>query len=184
MKQRPLFDWSPDAVRQKNGIGSHPRLVLRDRVCPTCGKEFQPRFGQQTYCTSRCRRASSYDRDYALRHRERLTRQAREWSQKNPSRVLNAHLKRNYGITLDEFNRMLTEQGGGCAICGAREGKGKGNGVRLHVDHDHVTGKARGLLCGTCNRGIGQLGDDLERVLAAVRYLQRGREPKKESESA
>jgi hypothetical protein len=112
-----------------------------------------------------------------------LTTQAREWREKNQSRVLDAHFQRSYGITLEEYNRMLAEQGGGCGICGARKG-GKYEGERLHVDHDHATGRARGLLCGKCNRGIGQLDDDIERVLAAVRYLQRVREPKKESESA
>lgn len=125
----------------------------------------------------------NYQKEYRAKHLDRHRILTAEWRKKNPERHLDLHLRRSYGITLFEYNRMLTEQGGGCGICGARESRSKGQGVRLHVDHDHETGTARGLLCDTCNRGIGQLGDDLERVLAAVRYLERAKKLKKESES-
>lgn len=105
--------------------------------------------------------------------RAKRTAYAAKWRDKNPDRVLAAQLRRNYGISLEDFNRMLIAQGGCCAICGRRKGGSRNQGVRLHVDHDHATGKPRGLLCGRCNRGIGQLGDDPRRVRAALRYLQR-----------
>jgi hypothetical protein len=187
MKQRTLFDWTPDVVRQKHGIRSRPRVLLRERSCERCGKDYRPTRKDQRFCNANCRKAGpEYNRAWRLAHRERHTAQVREWQAQNKLRMFDAHLKRTYGITVADFNRMLAEQGGGCGICGTRVGGSKNQGVRLHVDHDHETGEARGLLCGTCNRGIGQLGDDLERVLAAVRYLQRGREKtkKKASESA
>lgn len=74
-----------------------------------------------------------------------------------------------YGLTAAGFRKLLAEQGGGCAICGATAANA--NGGRLVVDHDHETGKVRGLLCGGCNTGIGLLGDDAQRVLAAAWYL-------------
>ena len=60
---------------------------------------------------------------------------------------------------------MVEERDGRCDIC-ARIPAG-----RLHIDHNHATGKIRGLLCGTCNRGIGSLGDSVELLKAALRYL-------------
>jgi hypothetical protein len=104
---------------------------------------------------------------------ERHAREMRTWREQNATRTLANHLRRNYGITLDEYNRMLIAQGGCCGICGKRKGGGRGQSTRLHVDHDHATGKARGLLCGTCNRGIGQFNDNPRLVRAAVRYLER-----------
>lgn len=65
---------------------------------------------------------------------------------------------------------MLASQGGGCAICQKPDGEGKD---RLHLDHDHETGKARGLLCGPCNRGIGMLRDDPALVRKALDYLEK-----------
>lgn len=53
------------------------------------------------------------------------------------------------GVTDEEYARMLAAQGGGCAICGA-----KPKTRRLHVDHDHASGKVRGLLCHRCNRAL------------------------------
>lgn len=82
-----------------------------------------------------------------------------------------------YGITQRDYDRMLAEQGGGCAICGATE---SGKGSRLHVDHDHSCcpdairscGRCvRGLLCMKCNQGLGQFGDDANLLLTAVVYL-------------
>jgi hypothetical protein len=71
-----------------------------------------------------------------------------------------------YGLTVEDFDRMLAEQGGVCAIC-SREHE------RMCVDHCHETGKVRGILCSPCNRAIGQLGDTVEHVQRAVTYLMR-----------
>ena len=78
------------------------------------------------------------------------------------------NLKRNYGITLEDYDRMLEEQEGKCKICGTTEPNGKG---RFHVDHNHDTQEVRGLLCHNCNRGIGYLRDDVSIILKALEYL-------------
>lgn len=79
--------------------------------------------------------------------------------------------RRLYGITPEDYDRMLAEQGGCCAVCGSDKPGGKPpRDVRFHVDHCHVTGKARGLLCVSCNVHIGWL----ERKQAAVAaYLEK-----------
>lgn len=79
-----------------------------------------------------------------------------------------AMLIRKYGITAEQYAEMLFLQGGVCAIC---KGPGKAYG-RLHVDHNHETGRIRGLLCNTCNAGLGQLRDDVELLRAAIAYLE------------
>ena len=76
-------------------------------------------------------------------------------------------LKRRYGITLEQYEAMLESQNGKCAIC-------KGDcltGRNLAVDHDHETGKVRGLLCSKCNQGLGQL-NNIELLQRAIDYLK------------
>jgi len=73
---------------------------------------------------------------------------------------------RSYGITVEDYNRMLEEQNGGCYICGQQD-----SNRALSIDHDHNTGKVRGLLCSNHNRALGLMGDDPEIVLAAHKYL-------------
>jgi hypothetical protein len=65
---------------------------------------------------------------------------------------------RLYGLTLDEYDALVARQNGLCAICG--EPPIKGRGRRLVVDHDHQSGRIRGLLCGACNVAIGYLRED------------------------
>lgn len=76
---------------------------------------------------------------------------------------------RQYGITQDDYEALFAEQAGKCAICGASEAGGWGG--MLPVDHDHETGAVRGLLCHNCNGGLGQFGDDPDRLIAAAMYL-------------
>lgn len=75
---------------------------------------------------------------------------------------------REFGITEDDYQTMLIQQGGLCAICGGSNGE-----RRLAVDHDHKTGKVRGLICGHCNLGIGLLQDDTSILEKAITYLKR-----------
>ncbi len=79
-------------------------------------------------------------------------------------------LKHKYGITVDQYDQLLAEQGGGCAICGVAGPEAARWGV-LVVDHDHETGKVRGLLCSNCNCAIGLLGDSPELLTKAAGYL-------------
>lgn len=79
------------------------------------------------------------------------------------------HLRRFYGINRADFDALCESQLGRCAICGCpRESALRGT---LFVDHDHETGRVRGLLCYSCNTAIGALGDSAEGVRRALRYL-------------
>lgn len=78
-------------------------------------------------------------------------------------------LAHKYGITLKDYDRMLENQEGGCAIC-LRNPDDVG---LLCVDHCHESGKVRGLLCAPCNRCLGHVGDDLVVLRRAVAYLER-----------
>jgi hypothetical protein len=89
-------------------------------------------------------------------------------------------LQRNYGITADQYDAMLAEQGGCCAICG----EAPQDGQSLHVDHDHACCPGRkescgqclrGLLCEDCNRALGMFRDDVTRFESAIAYLSRDR---------
>ena len=81
----------------------------------------------------------------------------------------NYYLKRRYGITLENYNVLLKNQSGLCAICKQKCTSGR----KLAVDHCHKGGHVRGLLCGRCNRGIGYLREDSVIVLSALNYLLR-----------
>jgi hypothetical protein len=78
-------------------------------------------------------------------------------------------LEKEYGITPEEFNNMLLQQRGKCAICGILQ---SATGKFLHVDHCHKTGKIRGLLCHKCNYALGFLRDSIEIAEAAIEYLK------------
>jgi hypothetical protein len=84
------------------------------------------------------------------------------------------HLKRLYGISEEEYDQMLISQDFRCAIC-REESQATGKNARLHVDHDHVTGKVRGLLCYACNIAIGFLEEDPDRVQKIMNYLEKER---------
>jgi len=79
-------------------------------------------------------------------------------------------LKAKFGITLEIYDVILTDQDGGCAICGKTP---KEEGRRLHVDHDHQTGMIRGLLCVRCNQGLGCFKDNIMNLRTAIGYLQK-----------
>jgi hypothetical protein len=98
--------------------------------------------------------------------------------EKNRESYAERNLRSKHGLTLEDYDRLLAAQGGGCAICGSTESGGRWGG-RFHIDHDHrcCPGQKscakcrRALLCAACNVGLGSFGDDPDRLLAAATYL-------------
>jgi hypothetical protein len=80
-----------------------------------------------------------------------------------------SRLKTKYGMTGEQFDLLLQDQGGVCKICGKTNAPTRMN--LLGVDHCHATGKIRGLLCIKCNSGLGFFEDDINRMKAAIEYL-------------
>lgn len=76
------------------------------------------------------------------------------------------NLKQNFNLTLEDYNTLLQKQNNVCAICGKTCSKS------LAVDHDHKTGKVRGLLCNNCNRALGHFKDSVENLTNAINYLK------------
>lgn len=83
------------------------------------------------------------------------------------------YLVRKYGITQHDYNALLASQGGVCGICGSDDpSKGRAGNKFFCVDHDHITGRVRGLLCVPCNTGLGRLGDNVASLERAIAYLR------------
>lgn len=95
-------------------------------------------------------------------------RRAREYAIQNAPAIRRRHRQSTYGLTHEQFTALYVRQGCACGICGTVVLPSK-----IHVDHDHQTGKVRGLLCGLCNRGLGLFKDSVTRLRAAVRYAKR-----------
>lgn len=85
----------------------------------------------------------------------------------------NRRLQRLYDLSIEEFDKLLASQDGVCAICKLPEGgKVKGNNSGWHVDHDHNTGRVRGVLCPTCNNMLGYAKDNPATLQAGIEYLK------------
>jgi hypothetical protein len=100
------------------------------------------------------------DRVSANQRRRRSTPEAR-------LRERAAHLMRKYGMTIEQYDAMLEAQGGGCFICG----RSPRDDISLHVDHDHSTGKVRGILCFRCNNALADFNEDATVLQKAIGYL-------------
>lgn len=98
----------------------------------------------------------------------------KEWRKENPEKCKNNDLLKMHKITLEEYNTLLKKQNGVCAICGNPEYVTMADGKprNLAVDHNHETGKIRGLLCTNCNKGLGHFKDNIEKLKIAINYLE------------
>jgi hypothetical protein len=97
---------------------------------------------------------------------ELSTKAKRQW---DSGKLWAAFIKNKFGITPEDYDRLLEAQGGVCAIC--KRYPPHRRIKRLCVDHDHKTGRIRGLLCSRCNSGIGMLQDDEASLSGAIAYL-------------
>jgi hypothetical protein len=78
----------------------------------------------------------------------------------------NTYRYAKYGINKEDFDKMIIDQNNSCKICNQQLND------EIHIDHCHSTGKVRGLLCGKCNKGLGQFNDDIEILTNAIKYLK------------
>lgn len=97
----------------------------------------------------------------------------REYRKRRPRNVRNTELKKQYGITLEDWEQLYTAQGGVCAVCKTCESEKSSRYANLAVDHCHTTGKVRGLLCNACNRALGFLRDSPELARALADYVEK-----------
>ena len=107
-------------------------------------------------------------------YRENMRLYMVEYRRTHPRKLKHLALTRDFGISVDDYERLLAAQGGVCAICGRGETRRHqvGKLMGLSVDHDHRTGRVRGILCSTCNLTLGKFEDDPARFRAAAAYLE------------
>lgn len=128
----------------------------------------------------------AYSKEHYLLNKEAYAIKSKAWREANPERT-KENRKRNYelnkeknieystwynrkrklGITKEEYTNLLKLQEEVCAICGKQDSKS------LACDHNHTTGKIRGLLCSNCNRGLGYLQDSSILLTRAISYLEK-----------
>ena len=98
---------------------------------------------------------------YRVENKEKLKLKARDW-----------YLRNNFGISLDEYNEILKQQDYGCKVCSRKESKDSRRKV-LFVDHNHKTGKIRGILCDSCNFVLGLMEDNVTNIRKLADYLEK-----------
>lgn len=163
-------------------------------ICPRCGTKFTRVRGAgnpRVYCSRKCTLAAAEQRrvDKAAARGPRRCACGAEVDtpvgkpvcpgcRKDPrpdAQVRErARTLRLYGLTQDDWDALVRKQRNRCAIC--KTDKPGGRGERWHVDHDHLTGQVRGLLCHRCNMGIGFFLDDPEVIKAAASYVTKHRQ--------
>ena len=139
------------------------------KVCRTCGQEkLLTEFYHKTPDCKKC--GYIKHRAYCEKHSKHLKQYWKKIYRENKQERKGLKLEQTYGITQIDYNEMFILQDGRCAICGRHQSNFK---YALSVDHNHKTGEVRGLLCGACNRGIGLLSDNIEKLKKAVLYLEK-----------
>ena len=144
-------------------------LLLQERECRVCGEK--KNLLESFYRTRKNDKLAS---SYSYECKECTVKRTTAYNKRNSSSVKSQYLKRNYGMTFEEFDRMLTDQDNACAVCGTLEPGGKrGRHKRFHVHHDSKTGNVRGLLCGNCNAALKYVKEDIHTLQNMIQYLER-----------
>lgn len=151
------------------------------KMCRKCGIVLT----KNTWWTSR-RNAGDYICDYCYKkqqkvwynkNKEKIKKQNRTWYRNNRDKFEDKRLRYEFGITLKNYNYIAIKQSGVCAICHRENTGGNQYGIsKLNVDHNHKTGKVRGLLCSKCNLALGGFDTDdfgTRLLIEAIKYIDR-----------
>ena len=141
---------------------STAHLLLETRVCRVCKKDKNL---LEDYYLSR--KAPTKKSSYSYECKECTVKRTVEYNKVNSTSVRSQYLKRNYGMTFEEFDAMLSDQDSCCAICKSTKPLYK----YFNVDHCHITGEVRGLLCHSCNKALGLFKDNINNLRHAIDYL-------------
>lgn len=171
------LSWPKGLVRRKHKCLSCQGVFFSKQASesgPTSHEQrrFNALFATEKTCT-RCEKMLPIGEFAKLKNKDFRHSHCRDCRNDNRAAAQLKQNLRKYGLTIEQFQELLDSQKGGCAICG-EVNKSHGSGdVRMPVvfDHCHATGEFRGLLCQTCNRGLGLLGDNAELVAKAASYL-------------
>lgn len=146
---------------------------FRRRSCRTCYAKVKKPISDRYYDRNR-EQVKEAARDYHALHRDTQNRARRQrWHATPIEERRRRRAAATFAITVEQYDEMLARQGGVCAICQAEETQTVRGTVRgLSVDHDHETGRVRGLLCNLCNGLIGFAGDDPAVLASAIDYLK------------
>jgi len=164
--------------------------VAKSKICTVCHKQYKPTANVSKYCNL-CRKEAirkqnkehywRYKTENPEEYKKKRARYRKNGDLRDPLRNRKRSLKLKYGITLEDFDKILKKQGGVCAIC-----QGKPQKKNYVVDHDHnccpikkrgqkTCGKCiRGLLCDRCNTALGRFYEDINILKRAVKYLEKG----------
>jgi hypothetical protein len=122
-------------------------------------------YWKKYYAANRAKRLEN-SKKWRKNNPDKLKAQRAKYHRDNPHKTYLWSLKTRYGLSQHQYREMLSKQQGLCAICGDLMKK-------INVDHDHKTGKVRGLLCFTCNSMLGCSKDNQNLLSAGVAYLQK-----------
>jgi hypothetical protein len=148
-------------ARACNFLRKTPRIAERSQPAAEAWREMKRKWRAENKEKVAAHKKTNYQRN-----RPAARARTKRWYLNNASKGHAYTLKKKHGLTTEAYASMFAQQEGRCAIC--REPPGY---VRLAVDHDHGTGVIRGLLCDSCNRGIGFLQDSPRVLRAAAKYL-------------
>lgn len=112
-------------------------------------------------------------RNYSKKNPHKISEQNKKYKQKNNGRnYKNSVFKCAFGITLEKYEKFQKEQQNRCAICNQEETATNQYGIKnLAVDHNHSTGRVRGLLCAKCNMALGLLNEDISIMSKMITYI-------------
>lgn len=137
----------------------------RDKAYYEANKDRLLRYKKKYYNDNKATLLSQ-QKAYSDAHKQERSSYNRQYRKKNAQYLRKKVVSKRYGISIEDYDLLVLKQGGSCKICGV-----VGDPYKLFVDHDHKTGRVRGLLCGKCNFGIGQFNDDPQLLSRAAEYL-------------
>ena len=119
-------------------------------------------------------------KEYREKNKDKYKEQQKEWREKNKDKIKEQqkehNLKKNYGLTMEDFKNKLKEQNNICPICNLNLDIKATNGMSVVVDHCHHTGNNRALLHSICNIRIGMFNDDILLMKNAIVYLEKNKQ--------